>query len=339
MSRSKESYSIGDRLQWSNVNSHMRCPVCGKHDWCSVHRSGEVVICRRVAKGGLHKVDRQSTHYWVHLLKDKTPPPHDTLIQTTAVAPREVLHAAYSLVLSMLSLTPQHRQQLRGRGLSDAQIDRGEYSSLPIEGRARLAKAVWDVTNEPLEIPGVFVKTEGYKSWLTLAGPPGLIIPIRDQHGKITALKVRRDKPATGELIGPKYVYVSSNSYGGPSPPQTMHWPLFEGRCYGEIRVTEGPLKADICSVLSPVYTVGIPSANAWLCAITELQQYEGEPLQRVRIAYDSDWKTNHHVANALHEFRTTLTAYTTAKVCTEAWPADQGKGLDDYLLYKKRAA
>lgn len=338
MSKSKDAYSYGGGLGWYNVNSRYRCPICQHNDWCSIHRSGEVAICRRVTKG-VHKVDRQGVHYWCYLLKDKItelPPP--VYLQTSNCAPLSVISGVYKELVSILGLSKEHREHLRSRGLKDNHIDRAEYCTLPPKDRAKIAKTLANYCNAPLEIPGIYRKTENGKSWLSFTGPAGILIPIRNLDGDIVALKVRRDE---SDIPGPKYTYISSNYHGGPSPSQTLHWPLFEGSNPGEIRFVEGPLKADICNTMSPTYSVGLPSANSWLAGIYELQKYEkeAEKVNTVRIAFDSDWETNPHVNNALTSFKRALKEHTTARVFHETWKSHEGKGLDDYLLNKRKAA
>src|SRR5262249_43922733 len=109
------------------------------------------------------------------------------------------------------------REALRGRGLSDEEIDRRQYRSLPLQGRARLARELRDRFGDaPLTVPGFGTRPgDDGKPYLTLFGAAGLLVPVRVGAGRIVALLVRRDEPK-GE--SGKYTYVSSARHGGPGP-------------------------------------------------------------------------------------------------------------------------
>ena len=77
-----------------------------------------------------------------------------------------------------------------------------------------------------------------FNEWVSLAGPAGLLIPVRDVRRLIVALKVRVDEP----IGGTKYPYVSSKGYGGPGPGSPVHVPLFSGDTT-TVRMTEGELR------------------------------------------------------------------------------------------------
>src|SRR5262249_40778399 len=89
-----------------------------------------------------------------------------------------------------------------------------------------------------LMVPG-FIE-EGDDKVLSFAGAHGLLIPCRNLHRDIVGLKVRVDEPGDG----PKYLYVSSRKYGGPSPGAIVHFPLdFKDLSWWDVRLTEGELK------------------------------------------------------------------------------------------------
>lgn len=49
-------------------------------------------------------------------------------------------HATYSALLDKLTLSPDHRENLLGRGLTDADIQRLGYKTTPVVGMGQIAK-------------------------------------------------------------------------------------------------------------------------------------------------------------------------------------------------------
>jgi hypothetical protein len=173
-------------------------------------------------------------------------------------------------------------------------------------------------------VPGFYVAERHGRRWWSCAGAAGLLIPVRNLDGHIVALKVRADNPGDG----PKYTTVSSTKHGGPSPGAQVHIPLQEGPRGATIRLTEGELKADVATVFSGVLTVSVPGVAMWRKVLPVL---EGLQPQRVLLAFDADWRTNPHVAQALGQAAFALVKAGYA-VQVEAWAPALGKGVDDLL-------
>jgi hypothetical protein len=216
---------------------------------------------------------------------------------------------------------------LRRRGLSDGEIARRRYRTLPAHGRAELAGFLVDRFGQEVcaGVPGLHLKMEGGRRWWTVTGMPGLLIPVLDLHGRITALVIRSDDPETG----PRYSSFSSKRYGGPGSGAHVHIPLCEGLLTATVRVTEGPLKADVATVLSGILTVGLPGASMWRRGIPVLASLQA---QRVILAFDADARRKWAVAQALQGVADALQAAGFA-VLLEVWPEQHGKGFDDLLV------
>src|SRR5262249_48391116 len=157
------------------------------------------------------------------------------------------LDQVYRALLGALPLSPTHRQALRQRGLPDAEILRRGYRTFPLGGRAALARRLVDRygSDTCAGVPGLWGAAQGLRQWWTLAGAPGLLIPVCDFKGRIIALKVRADDPGDG----PKYTTMSSAKHGGPSPGAQVHVPLHSSQS-DIVRLTEGELKADVATAL-----------------------------------------------------------------------------------------
>jgi hypothetical protein len=184
-------------------------------------------------------------------------------MEPTTVAPADLVRTAYGFLLRELQLEPDHRQQLRQRGLSDEAIDRNEYRTLRNVDRGRAAKAVHHQLGDGvLNVPGFNKSMFG----ITLMGTAtGLLIPMRDVKGQIQALKIRRS-------TDPKYVYLSGSETGASSG-SPAHVPIGMSSPASTVRVTEGELKADVCTLLDTTPTIGVPGVAQWRTAIAVLKE------------------------------------------------------------------
>ena len=321
---------------WRRVSRNNPCPVCKHADWCSVTADGALAKCMRVEAGSFKsRADKNGQTYYLHRLAGEAPsgsapPPR----APGPEAPRpgaDQLHRAYSALLARLPLLPRHREALKGRGLTDAEIDRRGYHTLGVGGRATRAKAVRaELGDALLSVPGFIVNKpdDGGEPYVTIAGAAGLLIPVRDQAGRIIALLSRRDDARGG---GGKYSYLSSAKHGGPGPGAPPHVPLGVTAPCLTCRLTEGTLKADIAFARSGLPTVGA-AGLAWRPALDVLRELG---CQTVRLAFDADALDNANVARALSDCSEAAAAAGLA-VEMERWDKAGGKGIDDLLAAGK---
>ena len=314
------------------VNDRARCPVCGAGKFCRVTVDGAEVWCTRVEEGaaftmhndlGAVHVHRQSaTRRW-------SPPPVAPIVDAHRADVAD-LDRAYRVLLSRLPLDEGDREALARRGMGAEDIARGMYRTLRVEGRAALARAVIEAVGEDLagRVPGIVWRTgDDGRGWWSLAGSPGVVIPVRDLDGRVVALKVRRRDPCDGA----RYLYVTSAPAGGPAALAAVHVPAKarELRDAGakSLVITEGELKADVATVLSGRPVVSVPGVGNWRRGV-ELARAWGARI--VVVAFDADARTNADVARHLRDLLKALRAEGfDARVWT--WPS-RWKGLDDYL-------
>jgi DNA primase len=316
---------------WRHVSHNQPCHICDKPDWCARSADGVWALCRRADTGaGLHKVDKSGADYWLYHLDGHLPCQHHSLelpsLPCTARAEPAVLDQVYHALLAALPLSSTHRQALRQRGLPDVEILRRNYRTLPLDGRASAARRVVDRFGPDVSstIPGVYIAKHDGRQYWSIAGVPGVLILVRNLDGRIVALQIRCDDSAPGA----KYVWLSSAKHGGPGPGAPVHVPLHIDTPPDIVRVTEGPLKADITTALSGVLTIGLPGVALWRQALPLLDVLQPA---RVLLSFDSDWRQNHHVARALgHAARALVKAGYEVQV--EDWDPAQGKGIDDLL-------
>lgn len=320
---------------WQSVNRREPCPICGKESWCGRNADGTRVACRRLDTGnGIRRVDKAGADYWLYRVNG-SPQHHHIQLEILVTSPSsspppETLHQFYHSLLGMLPLERRHYQNFHQRGLPDAEITRRQYRTLPTRGRAEFARRLVDVfgSNACVQTPGLYIKEEDDRRWWSLAGAPGLLIPVGDANGHIIALIVRSDDPDAEA----RYSAVSSRAHRGPGPGAHIHVPLFEKAIPERVRLTEGILKADVATVLSGMLTLGLPGVSAWRQVLPLLCKRH---IHTVILAFDADARRNWHVARALQRSAATLRA-AGVKVLLEHRAEADGKGIDDLLAAGK---
>lgn len=311
--------------QWVNVTKKRPCSICGRGDWCSVSTDGLMAMCRRV-DGGKHGVDGAGFDFWIYRLDGgiEIDPVEIPACPSVDRADAETLDAVYRYLLGLLTLSAAHRNNLLERGLQN--ID--QYRTLPSRERSRLARAVAEKFGADLlpSVPGFYIKKDGAEEYFSLAGSPGILIPVYNMARQIVALKVRADKSSDDF---PRYSYLSSSKHGGPSPGAPVHIPLASSLEHAEtVRITEGELKADVATAISGLLTVSIPGVSSWRAMLPILPQIGAK---KVILSFDADGRDNPYVAKALQRASEGLrdAGYT---VAVEVWDPALGKGIDDLL-------
>jgi hypothetical protein len=239
------------------------------------------------------------------------------------LASTDVRHAVYSALLAGLVLSGRHREALRQRGLTDAEIDRRSYRSLPGLGRPRMVSALREQFGDAIfGVPGIVARQKYNRSYPTVAGAAGLLVPVRDVAERIVALLVRRDTDGPS-----KYVWLTSSRDGGPGPGAPVHTSLGVEGPAEVVRITEGPLKADIAAALTGLPTIGLPGATIWQPALAVLREMG---TMTVRLALDNDAESKPGVGRALAGLADKAAAEGFA-VELERWQPEY-KGIDDAL-------
>ena len=235
-----------------------------------------------------------------------------------APATPEALDAVYRSFLDALRLSSAHRANLVARGLSAIEIDRRLYRTVP--GRTRcsiVSRLASKFTDEVLAaIPGFFY--DSMNSRWSCSGTDGFFIPVRNATRQIVALQIRLDNPGNQNPINRgdiaecasrpagRYVWFSSSKHGGSPIDPPIHFPGTDIDIHAlrEIRVTEGCLKADIATVLSNTYTIGLPSCGQWKKFMESPDGLPGLPaVEKICIAFDADARSNIGVAGHLMDF------------------------------------
>lgn len=186
-------------------------------------------------------------------------------------APDEEIHRTLTKMLSLLTLTPAHREHLRTvRGLTDDDIDRFGFKSTPPSRQCHvltmhMAKLGYRIHG----VPGFYVNDYGKWTVKFYTRTSGILIPLCGVDGLLRGLQIRLDHPIRDEndppdKEGTKYLpLTSSGKKQGVSAGTPVH---FIGDPHARVvYVTEGALKADIAHALTGrtfVATVGANNSN-----------------------------------------------------------------------------
>jgi len=311
-----------------------RCPFCGdsvKHPnkgHLYINTSSGQFRCHKCYEEGnaislwakYHGIDTKTAYRQLCEKIKAGPPPAPKIMDDQSSAELSTRHAVYSHMLKVLSLEHMHKADLLRRGLSESEIVRKGYRSIPQDPKSR-----WKITRYLTEkgfslegVPGFFTRNGRFGVFWDFVSPAGYLIPVRNQNQLIQAMQVRLDEG--------KYRWFSS--YGlpnGTSSNAPAHYTGGEGTVW----VTEGPLKADVASALMLTPFVGIPGVGAWREATDLLNSLRSKEIV---VAFDADQKTNKEVQKALCAFIQNLEANGFKPMnCT--WPDIYGKGIDDVML------
>lgn len=226
------------------------CPVCTrKHRWfCSVTIDDGLCLCYKVPSDKVAKDGR-----YIHIVKEISVNRNRQFVeqiqeskQEKPIAEIERIDAVYRTLLQSLNLKDKHFDDLSQiRGLSDKGIAENLYASVPAFAR-RYEIAQKLAESFDLEgVPGFYFDESANKWCLTLAYD-GFFIPLKNEQGKFTALKIRRDDTRRG-----KFMLFSSKNKGGTMPESQLHFANPDVvRETKVIFITEGELKADIAADL-----------------------------------------------------------------------------------------
>jgi hypothetical protein len=261
------------------------------------------------------------------------------------IAPIEVRDFVYG---RLIKLSPAERYRsllisgekgLLARGLSECHF--GNYGGLPASSRERdrLARQLLRETRcqfpsaeALLGVPGFWEDCSSAHLWkLRDYLVPRLIIPVRDERGRIQACQMRLP-PATKKCV--RYLWLSSsNLRHGCGSGSLLHFKFrpTDLPLNAQIVIVEGVLKADVLFALRPeLFIVATPCVAANHEKLVEITH-----TRNVVIAFDQDFVTNESVCFHLASLiaRRINREKTLATTRIGSWDA-RYKGIDDATLH-----
>lgn len=260
--------------------------------------------------------------------------------QPQRASPQEI-HQTLTVLLTMLTLSPAHREHLRAkRGLTDEQIQGFGFKSTPPAYQCRTVAAQLLKQGCTVEgIPGFYLDGGGRWRAKFYQRTSGIVIPLWGVDGLLQGLQIRLDHPIKKvgdppEKSGIKYLpFTSTGKPMGVTSGNPIH---FVGDPSSRVvYVTEGALKADIAHALTGrtfAATVGVNNTKGLDELFAFLRRNGTEEIVE---AEDMDKFCNPNVsrgASKVHE----LALKNGLKCRRLVWNPNY-KGIDDWLLALRR--
>jgi len=335
----------------TNYQMYVNCPFCigkdGKYDshgHLNINFAKNVFRCNRCnAQGGM--IELYSLYYGIshkeafdnimnqlnfNTTNSCVPPKRNYEIQEKIEErqPLEEVNKTYSELLNLLSLSSVHKENLLKRGLTNDEIEKGEYKSTPVVGLKRIVAQLIERGCKLKGIPGFYVDDAG--EWTIDIRGNGIMIPTRDDIGIIQGIQIRKDK---GEK---KYYWLTSVEQNeGTSADGCMHYSNMDLLKNNEVFLTEGPLKADIASNLSQRAFIAIPGSSCYKLIEKNAEKLKWHGVETIVNAMDMDRYTNINVMRNVDAMKKIIED-NGFKLINLKWDS-KFKGIDDYLWDKKK--
>lgn len=243
-------------------------------------------------------------------------PKLDVLTQINDYVPDVELRA----LLNVLGLSNHHRHNLKLRGLTDKQIDKYNFKSVPLIGQSNILNGLKRKGVDVDKIPGVYKE---FSSYYLNCSREGILIPsyYEGVSGKLRGIQIRLDN-----YIKSKYIWLSATNKGGKSSGSPVTY-LKGSERKNALFVIEGILKAIIFHELTGCSVVGIPGVDCQ----SELPQFFADNNYTYIInTFDMDYLTNLNVKKAENKLRDCAFKFN-KKYVRLVWN-NKYKGIDDYL-------
>lgn len=257
-------------------------------------------------------------------------------VKQSSLADVETVDKTFRALLNMLTLSKEHREQLRSkRGLTDEQIDRFGYRSTPPFYKGRpLAERLIAKGYTVEGVPGFYQKD---KHWTVnfSTRTAGLLIPVRSIDRHICGFQIRLDVPLKDEndepdKEGAKYIWLSSAGKPmGTSSGSPVH---FVGDPFARVvYVTEGALKADVAHALMSCSFAATAGANNTALLEGVFARLAENGTQTIIEAEDMDKYRNEHIQNGASKIQLMAKRY--GMDCRRLTWNPNYKGVDDWQL------
>ena len=194
-------------------------------------------------------------------------------------ASEDEIHHTYSMLLSHLTLSKKHLEDLTRRGLTEEQIRHEEYRSTPVFGLKKLTETLLEEG-----VPGFYQDKNGQWTLNFHNRNSGFLIPVRTIDGKIQGMQIRADEVIEDR----KYVWFSSGGRNmGTSSGSPVH--IIGDTDADEVYVTEGPLKGTIAHYMTGKTFLCVAGVTQYRKMPEILKALKQRKLARVSEAYDMD--------------------------------------------------
>lgn len=162
---------------WRTVDSHARCPICGKADWCAINEDGRYALCNRVSDGSQKQLPSGGWLHWIgndapRVLPPKRPTNHIPDIDALALA------RSYNDTLmqpNMAGMLRDCAMQLGAGRNTEAWID--ALKSLKTGYSHRHWAFTFPMRDDAGAVIGIRVRSEDGRKWAVTGSRAGIFIP------------------------------------------------------------------------------------------------------------------------------------------------------------------
>lgn len=281
----------------------------------------------------------------------------------TEIASPYVRDWAYRLFLEDTSLSEEHRNYLRNRGLSDEEINEKGFFSFPKPTEDFLNK-LHERCKQNNFTPNIFKKVPGFHTSeklaldtfqpsngdkeyrYTFSYRKGIGIPTKDAQGNIVGIQIRKDSAETKKRytwFSSSYAAYDDNDYifGTPAgAPTHVAYPK-KYRYQGVVFITEGFFKAEEVAKTFGVPCVSVSGVGNYRSIPEDLkgiEQKTRKSIEHIYIAYDADMSENLQVyLHSKNLVELIKESFTEVIVYMSLWKESDGKGIDD-LIHNNKA-
>lgn len=232
-------------------------------------------------------------------------------------------------------LTKEHLEYLKNRGITDEEIEKYKYFSMPNRVAMRKIKsklALFGNVDELLQyVPGFYRDKE--KQYFTFLKCSGIGIPIRNEKGQIVAIQVRRDVVKEGES---RYFWWSSgfasDSFGAsPGSPVDVLKP--SSIRFPALFITEGHFKGAVLTETFKSPAISVQGVGNWKPIKEQIELFKND-VKYIYVCYDADMCHNTAVMKQAITMAGNLKkSYPDKEVLFVVWDEDLGKGIDDCIM------
>lgn len=260
----KEDFDVnvhtGSFKCWHNCPD---CPVGGKGNSVNLYRLFNPGLSFGKALRAISEKRMTPMQTCVKVNKPKLVPNADS-------APIEVRDKTYRALLSLLSLSSEHQEAFRKRGLNDEQIKELGVRSIPTCGIVSIPKMLQKMGCTLKGVPLFGTLKNGQWGLGLVRGKTGCYIPYCDRDGRIQQLQIRYD---IGTGLSDDELYKQKNNRyrwatsgfmpNGCSATNIIFWGRAKKFQDDEtVYLTEGGIKASVASYLSGLWFIGTTSVS-----------------------------------------------------------------------------
>lgn len=339
---------------------YIDCPFCEGKKKLNVHQGKNVFRCAKCDTSGnaitfharMLSIDNKTAKKDLDARFIGIPSEYKTRYMFKEVTnniepfPIDIRDVVYNKLLDQLTLSEKHYNDLKNRGLTDEQIQKNGYKTLPIKELQKIGgiacSYVEGASKGKYGIPGFYdIDTLGAKM---VKRKGGFLIPCKDIYGRISGFQIRYDslpENATKEEKERYHKYswlTSSEKESGCSFTgcENIHFAGNWEVVPETINLTEGVLKADIASALTGQVFLGLSGVNNLSQLEKNLKVLKAKGTKTVNICVDMDYRDKPEVKKALARIENIVLS-AGLKFITFNWD-DKYKGIDDFLLARAMA-